>query len=273
VAWYRALESERTDAWFRDPLARRLAGERGGRIAAEMGHASRTAWRFVARTVVIDQYIERCVSQGARLVVNLAAGLDTRPYRMALPRTLRWVDVDLPEMLAYKTEILTGEHPVCDLERVPLNLADVDARRRLFAEMQGARALVITEGLVIYLSTEQVAQLAVDLAINPDFAWWTLDMVSPKLMTMMRDSFGGTLSQAGAPLQFAPPEGPAFFERYGWSPLEVQSLLHSAKTLRRLSPWLWLVATFLPDPAGRKPHYPWAGICLFERTRNSAQGS
>jgi O-methyltransferase involved in polyketide biosynthesis len=33
VAWNRALESERPDAWFRDPMARRLAGERGERIA------------------------------------------------------------------------------------------------------------------------------------------------------------------------------------------------------------------------------------------------
>ena len=259
VAWYRALESEREDAWFHDPLARRLAGERGARIATEMGYASRTAWGFVARTVVIDRYIEQCVSQGARLVLNLAAGLDTRPYRMSLPRTLRWVEVDLPEMLAYKADTLAGERPVCDLERVPLNIVDEDARRRLFAEMQGARALVITEGLVVYLSPEQVGQLATDLVSNPDFAWWTLDMVSPKLLTMMRETFGGTLSQAGAPLQFAPPEGLAFFERYGWRPLEVQSLLHSAKKLRRLSLWFWLIATFLPDPAGRKPSTPGRG--------------
>jgi O-methyltransferase involved in polyketide biosynthesis len=53
VAWYRALESERVDAWFRDPLARRLAGTRGERIAEGMPFANRNAWSFVARTVLI----------------------------------------------------------------------------------------------------------------------------------------------------------------------------------------------------------------------------
>jgi len=96
VAWYRALESERKDAWFHDPLARRLAGERGARIATEMGAQGRAAWGFVARTVVIDRFVTQCIGEGAQLVVNLAAGLDTRPYRMTLPRTLRWIEVDLP---------------------------------------------------------------------------------------------------------------------------------------------------------------------------------
>jgi O-methyltransferase involved in polyketide biosynthesis len=43
VAWYRALESERADAWFLDPLARRLAGTRGERIAQDMAFANRHA--------------------------------------------------------------------------------------------------------------------------------------------------------------------------------------------------------------------------------------
>lgn len=44
VAVYRAQESERPDAVFRDPLARRLAGERGAQIAATMPFAQRHAW-------------------------------------------------------------------------------------------------------------------------------------------------------------------------------------------------------------------------------------
>jgi methyltransferase (TIGR00027 family) len=266
VAWYRALESERRDAWFHDPFARRLAGDRGARIAMKMGKASRHAWSFVSRTVVIDRYIERSVAEGATLIVNLAAGLDTRPYRMTLPPTLRWVEVDLPEMLAYKAEMLAGEHPCCDLERIPLNLTDIAARRRLFAEMAGAKTLVITEGLVVYLSAAAVATLASDLAATAGFTWWTLDMVSPRLMTMLQASFGRTLAHAGAPIEFAPREGPAFFERYGWRPLECQSLLHTAKSLHRLSMWFWIIATLFPDSQGRKPDQPWGGVCLFERT-------
>jgi O-methyltransferase involved in polyketide biosynthesis len=42
------------------------------------------------------------VQQGTDMVINLAAGLDSRPYRMQLPALLRWVEVDLPDMLNYK---------------------------------------------------------------------------------------------------------------------------------------------------------------------------
>jgi len=55
------------------------------------------------------------------MVVNLAAGLDTRPYRMALPSGLQWIEIDLPELLAYKAETLAGETLACRLERVALD--------------------------------------------------------------------------------------------------------------------------------------------------------
>ena len=66
------------------------------------------------------------------MVVNLAAGLDARPYRMALPPNLDWIEVDLPDLVDYKERILAGETPACRLERVRLDLADVAARRKLF---------------------------------------------------------------------------------------------------------------------------------------------
>ena len=70
VAWYRALESERPDAWFHDPLARRLAGKRGERIAEGMSFANRNAWSFVARTVLIDRFIAEKVQQGVEVIIE-----------------------------------------------------------------------------------------------------------------------------------------------------------------------------------------------------------
>src|SRR2546423_15569823 len=89
VAVYRARETERADAAFRDPFARRLAGERGEQIAAAMPFAEKNSWPFVARTWLIDQMIAEQIGQGADMVINLAAGLDARPYRMELPASLR----------------------------------------------------------------------------------------------------------------------------------------------------------------------------------------
>jgi len=268
VAIYRAIESERPDALFRDPFARRLAGERGERIAETMGFANRNAWSFVARTVVFDRFIEESIASGADMVVNLAAGLDTRPYRMALPSNLPWIEVDLPDLLAYKIAALANETPRCRLERVALDLANVAARRDLFNRLsrEASRVLVITEGLVVYLSDQEAVSLAQDLAGPPTFHRWALDMVSPALMQRMQKSDGlRNLEQAGAPLKFAPEEGPAFFERHGWTLVDAQSMLHTAARLKRLSFGMRLIA-LLPDPKGRTPRSPWGGVCLFERT-------
>jgi methyltransferase (TIGR00027 family) len=268
VAVYRALESERPDALFSDPFARRLAGERGARITEGKTFANRNAWSFVARTVLIDRFISDAVANGADMVVNLAAGLDARPYRMTLPSHLQWIEVDLPDLLAYKTEQLARETPRCILERVALDLSNVAARRGLF-ERLSARAksvMVVSEGLVVYLAPAEVVALAADLAGTPTFNRWALDMVSPALMRMMQKTMGQDLRHAGAPFKFAPDEGPAFFERAGWKPLDVRSLLHAAAKLRRLS-WGMRLLALLPDSRGRTPNSPWGGVCLFEKMR------
>ena len=94
-------------------------------------------------------------------VLNLAAGLDARPWRLPLPAGLRWVDVDHPVMIDAKLEVLAGETPRCRYEGVRLDLADTAARRGLFARVgaEATRALVITEGLLVYLPAPAVAEL------------------------------------------------------------------------------------------------------------------
>ena len=207
VAVYRARETERPDAAFRDPFARRLAGERGEQIARAMPMAEEAAWSFIARTHLFDRFIVRAVEGGADLVVNLAAGLDARPYRMTLPPSLRWVEVDLPEILDYKEEVLAAEKPVCALERVRLDLSNVDARRGLFARLGGSarQALVISEGLLIYLMRSDIYDLGRDLAEPAGFRHWIVDIVSPGLLEMLKHRMGDLVRQAGAPYVFGPP--------------------------------------------------------------------
>ena len=94
VAYFRACETQRPDALFRDPYAERLAGELGFHLANTLPEGNKHEWAWVARTYLFDQFLSREIQDGATLVVNLAAGLDARPYRMQLPPTLQWVEVD-----------------------------------------------------------------------------------------------------------------------------------------------------------------------------------
>src|SRR5262245_52433439 len=81
VAAYRARESARRNALFRDPLADRLAGERGHAIANATPQRANASWAVATRTKLIDDFVEASVAEGCDLVLNLAAGHDTRPYR------------------------------------------------------------------------------------------------------------------------------------------------------------------------------------------------
>jgi methyltransferase (TIGR00027 family) len=267
AALYRAAESERPDALFRDPFARRLAGERGARIAASSKFNLATSWAWVARTWLFDQFIGEQLAQGTDMVVNLAAGLDARPYRMDLPASLRWIEVDLPDILAYKEEILAAERPACALQRIRLDLADAVARRELFDRLgrQASRVLVLTEGLLIYFTAEEVGTFARDLAAPPSFQSWILDLASPGLLRLLQKNLGEQLSEAGAPLKFAPPEGPGYFAPFGWKAVKVRSPLKAAAHLERLSFGMRLVA-MLPESSGAQGSRPWSGVCLLAKT-------
>lgn len=261
AAFFRARESERKDALFRDPLAARLAGDRGVAAARRMGSDD---WAWVMRTYLFDEIISRCVAEGVDTVINLAAGMDARPYRMALPESLHWVEVDLPEILAEKEQILVNETPRCQLERVRLDLADVDARRALFGRIgsRARRALIVSEGLIIYLTRDQVAEFARDLATPPSFQDWAMDLASPGLLKMLHRNFAE--AHTAAPLQFAPAEGPPFFEPHGWRPAEVHSLFKTAVRKGRIGFPMRLFAIF-PESTGRQGKRPWSGICRLKR--------
>jgi len=266
AAVFRARETERADALFRDPYAERLAGKMGVDIANTLPEGNSHAWAWVARTYLFDQFITREIEQGTDMVLNLAAGLDARPYRMPLPSSLQWIEVDLPEILAYKEGILANEKPVCALERVRTDLSDTGARRALFANLnrRANRVLILTEGLLIYLSAEEVAALARDLAASSHFERWILDLASPGLLRRMQRTSGKQLSKVGAPFKFAPPEGPAFFTPHGWEPLEVKGLLKTATRFKRPPFFLRLLGR-LPEQKGPAGNRPWSGVCLFKK--------
>lgn len=266
IAYCRAEETDRPDALFRDAYARRLAGQRGEDIARQMAGPGGD-WSQPLRTYLFDRAILSAVQAGADTVVNLAAGFDTRPYRMPLPKSLQWIEVDLPELLAEKEEALRGEEPVCRLERVRLDLSDVASRQALFGRVDASarRALIVTEGLLVYLQPADVTALARDLAAPATFGTWVLDIMSPGLLKMLTKAWVGRFEGSGSRLQFAPAEGPGFFEPLGWKPADVRGLLKAAARAGRLPLFLRLVA-LLPESAGKQGDRPWGGVCVFQRS-------
>ena len=237
VALYRAQESERRDALFHDPHARRLAGETNADIERLRAKGGRSmAWSIVVRTAVIDELIMTCLREHAiDTVLMLGAGLDARPQRLPLPASLRWHEVDLPHVIEAKQRLMQGVPSRCVLTREGLDLADAAARRALLDRLAAPaqRALVVCEGLLVYLPPRLVLELAHDLAAHAAFRCWITDMVSPALLRMMLKSVGVTYTDGPDARYFGPCEGTAFFQPAGWREVRFRSSLTDAVRLQR----------------------------------------
>jgi len=269
VAAFRALESERPDAVFRDPFARALAGERGFELTEKLRGAYAIGFTMAVRTRVLDEMLLQAVYEsGCDTVVNLAAGLDTRPQRLPLPRELRWIEVDLPGIFDHKESVLGSAKASCELSRVRLDLAD-DAARGALLERLGAeakRAVVLTEGLLVYLSEPAVANLARELHAQSGLAFWMMDLVDPRALLAARLLWNGQLATGNARMQFGPRGGPAYFARFGWKLKGLRTMLEEGARLHRgFGNQLWgQVASRLPGRL-RNLVSDTSGLCWLER--------
>jgi methyltransferase (TIGR00027 family) len=248
MAIARAIESERSDALFCDPFARSLGGEQGENFLQRFNPSLKQAGLAIAlRTYVIDEILVQLATQAEiDTVLNLAAGLDTRPYRLALPTEFQWIEVDLPSVLDYKEQQLAMVQPVCVTKSIKLDLTDIRRRNELFAYINATRqnVLVLTEGLLAYLPSTQVGGLAADLRQYSNFCGWLTELASPFSLRIAQSIWRDQLEAIHTQLQFAPSSGPNFFRAYGWQVRDFRLLLQEARRLKRDVPWGWLLRRF-----------------------------
>lgn len=250
IAAYRAKETQSSHPVIHDHLAEKLAGEKGFEMVATTPHTESMAFAMIVRTCAIDRLVEMAVSKGVDTVINLGAGLDTRPYRMNLPADLTWIEVDFKNIIDYKNEMLKLEIPCCRLQRIPFDLAQDRERKELFKQLgnRATRAVIITEGVIGYLTNQQATRLSEDLFSIPSFHYWVQDYSRGKL----RKNRGTKALQKNklqhVPLQFRVEEPLNFFSRQGWQISENLLILDEAdrigKKLPLFFPWNLLLILF-----------------------------
>ena len=118
VAAIRAMESTREDPLFDDPFAERLAGETGRQLLAAALEATgeRSTMQIVVRTRFFDEALLRA-TRTARQVVILAAGMDSRAYRLAWPDGTSVYELDQPAVIAAKADLLAVNSHDADASR------------------------------------------------------------------------------------------------------------------------------------------------------------
>jgi methyltransferase (TIGR00027 family) len=262
VAIVRAEESERRDALFKDPLARKLAGKTGSDVQGRLRTLG--AWPIVARTLIIDRLISEAIGDGADAIVNLAAGFDARPYRLELPPSLVWIEVDHADLIADKEAMLRDVTPGCELERVAMNLSLESERRALLSSIgrRFRRIVVLSEGLLCYLEPRDAMGLAKDIRETPGVLRYIADLTNKAVNDFIARRTRNALVGSAA-LKFGPENGPAVFEPLGWRVVSATSIFKTAGQLKRL-PFPMSLFARLPEKTFGSPGRPWSGVCVWE---------
>lgn len=179
VAACRAHENDLEDAWVRDPFAARLAGERGVAILNALPYAGMMRFGLAIRTLFIDQLLQDALDKHSiKTVLSVGCGLDTRPWRLDLPSDLRWIEVDFADMLDYKDQHMAVETPRCRRERLSVDLNDAAQRQTMYEAAGSEPALMITEGLLLYLPAATVDALAAERRSQSGIAHWISDITT-----------------------------------------------------------------------------------------------
>ncbi len=210
----RAMETERADGLIRDLYAARLAAERGMAIARAMPDLDRVCFGMGLRTRYLDELVLATIA-GARIqcVLNVGAGLDSRPWRLDLPADLRWIEVDLPAMLEYKTRVMADVQPRCRREAMVVDVCDAEARRAMFDAAGSDAVLLITEGLLPYLPGAVVNALAASENVAHH---WLQDVISPAMAALGRMDKCRPIEDVRAPDHLDGLQTIAALEQHGW---------------------------------------------------------
>ena len=243
IAAYRAEESNRKDALFRDPYAKMLLGDEGHLIARRTQGSRYTAWSVIIRTYIIDRFInELIIKDNIDTVLNLGAGLDTRPYRLNLPSKLKWIEVDYENIINLKNEKLKDLKPNCQLERKTLDLSKQLERNIFFQSVssESKNVLILTEGVIPYLTNNDAESLAKSLYAHEHFNYWITEYYSPEILNFLRTP--KRLKQMeNAPFLFYPEHWIDFFKAVGWQEDKIEYFGVESEKIGRTPPtpgWL-----------------------------------
>jgi methyltransferase (TIGR00027 family) len=109
---------------------------------------------FAVRTRFFDEFFTTATNSGVRQVVILAAGLDSRAYRLPWPRGTVVYEVDLPRVLSFKADVFSRLEapPLASYRQVACDLRDDWATALRGSGFDGLRPTAWSaEGLLMYL--------------------------------------------------------------------------------------------------------------------------
>lgn len=221
TASVRARETRREDRVLTDPWAAALAGEEGAAWLAERSEVSTLP--IVLRTRYFDDFLQRIsIEEGIRQVVLMAAGLDTRAFRLHWLEGTRLFELDQADLLQYKEQVLQSfdARPTCERCIIQADLT-VPWENALIAsgfEPQETSCWLL-EGFLFYLPTEAILQLIdVVTALAAQGSWIGFDVMNSTVFTSpLTKQWVEMQALSGAPWIGSMDDPEGFLTSRGWS--------------------------------------------------------
>ncbi|MDJ0464904.1 SAM-dependent methyltransferase [Streptomyces sp. H27-C3] len=223
----RALETEREDRLFADPYARTVADGIGFELLERYAGAGTVPFLAI-RTTYLDRAIVRTVEERSiRQVVFLAAGMDTRFYRLPWPDGVTVYELDRPALLDAKATMLAGEPQPAGRERrtVPVDLTqDWTGPLKEAGWRSDEPVLWVVEGLLFFLPEDAVRTLISILsAHSAPGSVLVGDVISRSALTNpLSRPFLNCLKEDGNPWLFGTESPEELLTECGWDVREVK---------------------------------------------------
>jgi len=254
TAAVRARESRREDRLFHDPWAEALAGEQGASWIAQRPEDGTIT--MALRTRYFDDFLEQISSlDKIRQVVILAAGFDTRAFRLKWPAGVCVFEMDQPSVLDYKETVLQslGATAVCERRIIRKDLTGSWKEALVETGFDPARpSCFLLEGFLFYLSNETAKEIidSITLLAAPGTRLGFDVMNSAMLTSPYTKAWVEMQAQLGAPWVGTMDDPESFLSSRGWTAALTQAGQPEANHGR------WKLPVF-PTKTPNFPHNWW----------------
>ena len=153
----RMRDAERAQPVCGDTYAKVFMNEDGIRILDKFNDEVAPNTSNVARHRIIDDLLrEELVAHPNLCVVIIGAGFDSRAFRL---KGGSWVELDEPQVIAYKSERLPASQSPNELQRIPIDFSTESLEEKLWPLVGHSPVAVVIEGVFMYLEEETIKQL------------------------------------------------------------------------------------------------------------------
>jgi methyltransferase (TIGR00027 family) len=225
----RMQDAERSEPVCGDVYAKVFMNAEGVRILEAFKDETNPNASNVARHRIIDDLLrQQLLADPALCVAIIGAGFDSRAFRL---KGGVWIELDEPQVIAYKNERLPVADCDNELHRIPINFSTDSLEEKLSPYSSRSPVTVVIEGVFLYLEEGAITQLL--QALRRLFPRHKLicDLMSREFIENYAGTMHEKLSGMGATFKFIADNPETLFMENGYARTEKISIIERAVVL------------------------------------------